>query len=128
MEEIFKNRGLSGIVNYGNTCYINSAVQCLSNISPLTFFFINKDFISDLKNESLERNLVVQWYKLLIGLWSSNCIISPQSFRREVKILAFKQGVYLNFVGNKQNDVQEFLGFMIDSLHNGICKKKKNRI
>ena len=124
MEEILKNRGLSGIVNYGNTCYMNSAVQCLSNITPLTLFFINKKFISDIKNESLERDLVVQWYKLLVGLWSNNCIVSPQSFRREVKILAFKQGVYLNFIGNKQNDVQEFLVFMIDSLHNGICKEK----
>ena len=119
----FKDKGLSGLVNYGNTCYMNSAIQCLSNIPILTHYFKNKRFITDLKHNVLERNLTVQWYKLMEGLWSNNCVISPQSFRREVKILALKQGVYLNFVGNGQNDVQEFLVFMIESMHNALCKK-----
>merc|ERR1711943_78883 len=107
----FKDKGLSGIVNYGSTCYMNSAIQCLSNIPKLTLYFKNKIFVDDLKPDSDERNLTVQWYKLIDGLWSNNCVISPQSFRREVKLLALKQGVYLNFVGNGQNDVQEFLTF-----------------
>jgi ubiquitin C-terminal hydrolase len=119
----FKDKGLSGLVNYGNTCYMNSAIQCLSNIPILTHYFKNKRFINDLKQNAIERNLTVQWYKLMEGLWSNNCIISPQSFRREVKILALKQGIYLNFVGNGQNDVQEFLVFMIESMHNSLCKK-----
>ena len=118
----FNDKGLSGIVNYGNTCYMNSAIQCLSNIPMLTYYFKSKKFVKDLKGGSLERNLVVQWYKLIEGLWSTNCIISPQSFRREVRLLALKQGIYLNFVGNGQNDVQEFLVFMIDSMHNALCK------
>ncbi len=119
----FKGNGLSGLVNYGNTCYMNSAIQCLSNIPKLTFYFKSKRFIKDLNEESDERNLVVQWYKLVEGIWSSNCVISPQSFRREVKLLALKQGLNLNFVGNGQNDVQEFLLFMIDNMHNALNKK-----
>ena len=120
--ENYRGKGLSGIVNFGNTCYMNTAVQCLSNIPILTQYFKSKNFIKDLKNKSLERNIIVQWYKLIDGLWSSNCIVSPQSFRREVKILALKQGIYMNFVGNGQNDVQEFLVFIIDSMHNGLSK------
>ena len=38
-------------------------------------------------------------------------LLFPQSFRREVRILALKQGMNLNLVGNGQNDVQEFLDF-----------------
>lgn len=121
--EDFKDKGLSGLVNYGNTCYMNTAIQCLSNIPKLTHYFKNKNFVEDLKSDVIERDLTVQWYKLMDGLWSNNCVISPQSFRREVRILALKQGIYLNFVGNGQNDVQEFLVFMIESMHNALCKK-----
>ena len=124
----FKDKGLSGIVNYGNSCYMNSAVQCLSNVLELTYYFRSKKFVADLKQDSQERNLVVQWFKLLEGLWNNNCVVSPQSFRREVKLLALRQGIYINFVGNGQNDVQEFLVFIIDSLHNGLCKKVKMKI
>lgn len=33
-------RGVTGIYNMGNTCYMNSAIQCLSNTKPLTEYFM----------------------------------------------------------------------------------------
>ena len=37
---LYNNKGLSGIVNLGNSCYINSAIQCLSHTLELTDFFL----------------------------------------------------------------------------------------
>ena len=36
-------KGLSGLENFGNTCYMNSLIQCLSNIEKLRDYFITKN-------------------------------------------------------------------------------------
>ena len=97
-----KTNGLSGLENFGNTCYMNSAIQCMSNIEELRDYFLKKKFIEDINKSKQELGLIKQWYHLLNGIWEENQTISPVSFRNEVRMLALKQGINLNFVGNGQ--------------------------
>ena len=39
-----KRPGVVGLRNHGNTCYINSVVQCLSNCPPLTNFILSNQY------------------------------------------------------------------------------------
>lgn len=115
------NGGLSGLVNLGNTCYMNSAIQCLSHTELLTNYFLSKKFVEDYKAKSKTAVLAKEWYRLLEGLHEENCIVSPKSFHRTIVVISHKMGIDFGFTN--QNDVQEFLVFFIDSLHEALCKE-----
>ena len=104
-------KGLTGLKNYGNTCYVNSAIQCLRNTS-LLINFINSNENKNLLNKKL---LLNELHKLFNGMIEENCVVSPLSFFKSIIYISNKNGNILDF--SVQNDVQEFIIFIIDSLH-----------
>ena len=119
--EQYKNKGLSGLTNLGNTCFINSCIQILSHTYELNDFLNKQQFKSRLNNK-YDSVLFVEWDNLRKLLWSDNCIISPVKFIKTIQKIASLKGLD-NFTGFSQNDLPEFLIFAIDCFHNSLSRK-----
>ena len=117
----YANRGLSGLANLGNSCYLNSCMQVLSHTYEFNDFLNSGDYKKRLKKVA-DSIILLEWDKLRELLWSTNCTVAPHGFVKNIRKIAQikKRDI---FTGYDQNDVQEFLLFMIDSFHNALSRE-----
>ncbi|KAI9480364.1 MAG: hypothetical protein EXX96DRAFT_562325 [Benjaminiella poitrasii] len=110
--------GTTGLKNLGNTCYLNSIIQCLSGTLPLARYFISGTFRHHVNRSNKAGTggvLVEAFSELLRVMWSESCnFVSPMSFREALIRFAPQ------FSGTDQQDSQEFLVFLLDGLHEDL--------
>jgi len=124
--EKYENKGLSGLANLGNTCFINSCIQIISHTYELNELLNNGNILKKIKNK-YESALLVEWNNLRKILWEKNCIISPNKFIKTIQKVAEIKEMDI-FTGYSQNDVSEFLLFLIDCFHNSLSREIKMNI
>lgn len=116
-----KGEGLTGLDNLGNTCFMNSAMQCLSHTYELNKF-LDKETYKKRLNKVADSIVLYEWDKLRKLMWSEDCIISPGGFFTAIrKVANLKDRVI--FTGFAQNDLTEFLNFIIDCFHEAIKRE-----
>lgn len=80
--------GLTGLKNLGNTCYMNSTIQCLSATLPFARYFLDGRYKGDINQYNplgTKGDLANTFAKLLSALWGENWnVLSPISFRVSV--------------------------------------------
>uniref|UniRef100_A0A673ITQ1 Ubiquitin carboxyl-terminal hydrolase n=1 Tax=Sinocyclocheilus rhinocerous TaxID=307959 RepID=A0A673ITQ1_9TELE len=109
-EDELRTRGLTGLKNIGNTCYMNAALQALSNCPPLTQFFLD---CGGLVKTDKKPALCKSYQKLITDLWhkNRNSYVVPTNLFQGIK------AVNPMFRGYSQQDSQEFLRCLMDQLH-----------
>ena len=118
----YENKGLSGLANIGNTCYLNSCMQVLSHTYELNNFLNNENGAYKAKLNKIPDSIVLlEWDKLRELLWSKNCVVAPYGFVKAIQRVAGIKKREM-FSGFDQNDVQEFLLFIIDCMHNSLSR------
>ena len=122
----YENKGLSGLANLGNTCFINSCIQVLSHTYELNDFLNEENYKKKIKNQ-YESALILEWDNLRKILWENNCIVSPGKFIKTIQKIAQIKDMEI-FTGYSQNDLPEFLLFLIDCFHTSLSREIKMTI
>jgi ubiquitin C-terminal hydrolase len=117
----FVGKGITGLMNMGNTCFVNSCLQALSHTYELNRFLNDEKYKKRLTKKP-DAVLLTEWDKLRTLMWSENCVVSPGGFMASMKQIARLKNQEL-FTQNSQNDVQEFLMFMMDSFHMALARE-----
>ena len=116
----YKDLGLTGLANVGNSCYLNSCMQILSHTYELNAFLEKGDYKKKI-NRKPDSVLLLEWDKLREMMWGGNCTIAPYGFVKAVqKVSALKDRNL--FAGHAQNDIQEFLLFIVDCFHSALSR------
>uniref|UniRef100_A0A2N9H608 Ubiquitin carboxyl-terminal hydrolase n=1 Tax=Fagus sylvatica TaxID=28930 RepID=A0A2N9H608_FAGSY len=113
--------GLKGLQNLGNTCFMNSAIQCLVHTPKLVDYFLG-DYRKEMNFDNplgMKGELALAFGDLLRKLWAPGARpVAPRMFKSKLANFAPQ------FSGYNQHDSQEFLAFLLDGLHEDLNRVK----
>ncbi|PIL25106.1 hypothetical protein GSI_12995 [Ganoderma sinense ZZ0214-1] len=118
--------GTMGLGNMGNTCFMNSALQCLVHTPELMDYFLTGVFQEELNPDNplgMHGAIAQAFGALLSRIWDNESAMSsytPREFKQTLQRFAPQ------FSGYQQHDSQELVAFLLDGLHedlNRVLKK-----
>ncbi|KHN36512.1 Ubiquitin carboxyl-terminal hydrolase 8 [Glycine soja] len=113
--------GLTGLQNLGNTCFMNSSLQCLAHTPKLVDYFL-EDYIREINHDNplgMNGEIALAFGDLLRKLWAPGASpVAPRTFKSKLARFAPQ------FSGFNQHDSQELLAFLLDGLHEDLNRVK----
>lgn len=115
-------RGVVGLQNLGNTCFMNSTLQCISNVPAVRDFFVNKQHEAEVNRDNPlghSGKLADTFAQLLQLMWPTDpsvnvSAVAPRDFKYQIGTFAPQ------FAGYLQHDSSELMQFLLDGLHEDL--------
>ncbi len=125
----YLENGYTGLTNLGNTCFLNSCIQILSHTLELHKIFEISAVSTRLQiNKNTDEWIIMnEWKNLTELMWSGNGVVKPVKFVNSIQQVAMRKGIEI-FTGWAQNDVTEFLRFVVNCFHTSIARPVKVNI
>ncbi|UJR22199.1 hypothetical protein I4U23_025263 [Adineta vaga] len=121
---------LYGLKNCGNTCYINAIVHCLCHTEQLASYILQKNYETDIRNiknaihdysttsqQALGFKVTKIFAQIFQALWNNSSNTTSKLLYDFKTILG---NLNKQYSGNEQNDAQEFLLFLINTIHDEL--------
>ncbi|XP_012944435.1 ubiquitin carboxyl-terminal hydrolase 2 isoform X2 [Aplysia californica] len=121
-----RDGGKIGLKNLGNTCFMNSVLQCLSNTRLLAEWVVEEQYTSDINTttSNMKGALIKAYASLMQSLWKekTETSVAPNAFKTQIQKFAPR------FMGYSQQDSQEFLRYLLEGLHEDVNRVTKKPV
>ena len=120
-----------GMANLGNTCFLNSCIQLLNNVEEIKDEWLSPSDMSE--STKHDYRVFSEWLGLRSAMNNARRgqvdapVITPIRFVHTIHAVAKIKGREI-FTGWAQNDLPEFLLFMMDCMHNVKKRPVKMKI
>jgi len=106
-------KGIVGIQNMGNMCYVNAVIHALRTCQELTMFCLTHSV-----DELASKRVVLAYKDIVATIWSAHrpAYVRPLAFISEISHVV-RNTPYDMFGQHMQQDAHEYLSYLLDRFH-----------